>query len=280
MFVSFDVISLFTNVPLKKTINTILDRVYQQKLVTTSLSRSVLKKLILDTCTKTAFSFNGQVYEQIDGVSMGASLGPVLANIILTELELVVVNDLINSGTIKFYKRYVDDTLMLIKPEDIDSVLSSFNSFDSNLQFTVDRFPDSVPHFLDLEIHPDGINIYRKATHTAQYTHFTSFSKWNYKIAWLRSLVYRAKRICSPNKLANEISNIKRFASYNGFPRKTVKNIIEESTNRNNSENDVTSPDDEYISLFIRLPYLGLKSEHIAKNMKRKLYRCFKNDKN
>ena len=70
-----------------------------------------MKKLIKDTCMKTAFSCNNKLYKQIDGVSMGSSLGPVLANIIMTELEKIVVSDLINSGVIKFYVRYVDDTL-------------------------------------------------------------------------------------------------------------------------------------------------------------------------
>ena len=84
-FVSFDVKSLFTNVPLQKTIQVILDRVYNKKLIQTKLKKRTLKKLILDTCSKTAFLCNNVVHEQIDGVSMGASLGPVLANIIMTE---------------------------------------------------------------------------------------------------------------------------------------------------------------------------------------------------
>ena len=62
------------------------------------------------------------MYEQKDGVSIGASMGPVLANIIMTELERVVVDRLIQSGCIKLYARYVDDTLLLVKPEDVDSI--------------------------------------------------------------------------------------------------------------------------------------------------------------
>ena len=85
--VSFDVKSLFTNVPLNKTIQVILNRVYTEKLISTTLKKRTLKKLILDTCSKTAFLCGGTIYEQKDGVSMGASLGPVLANIIMTELE-------------------------------------------------------------------------------------------------------------------------------------------------------------------------------------------------
>jgi hypothetical protein len=39
------------------------------------------KKLILDSCTKTIFSLNGQLYRQTDGISMGSLLGPTFANL-------------------------------------------------------------------------------------------------------------------------------------------------------------------------------------------------------
>ena len=125
----------------------------------------------------------------------------------------------IQNGKIKFYARYVDDTLLLVKPDDVNDILQKFNSFHENLEFTVDRFDDCVPHFLDLEIHPDGLAIYRKETHTAQFMHYDSFVKWNHKVSWIRSLTTRAIKLCSPNKLKEELANIKRFASFNGFSR-------------------------------------------------------------
>ena len=112
-FVSFDVESLFTNVPLRRTVNIILDRIYKDVLITTTFKKRTLKKLILDCCSKTAFSFDEQIYVQQNGVSMGLLLEPVLADIILTEFERLIVSELIADGTIKFYKRYVDDTLVL-----------------------------------------------------------------------------------------------------------------------------------------------------------------------
>ena len=129
-FVSFDVQSLFTNVPVKKTINIILDRVYNKKLINTNLKKRTMKKLLVDSCTKTAFSFDNVLYELCDGVSMGSPLGPVLANIILTEFENVIVKSLIETSVLNFYCRYLDDTLLLIKKHKIQHVLNSFNSFD------------------------------------------------------------------------------------------------------------------------------------------------------
>ena len=87
---------------------------------------------------------------------MGASLGPVLANIIIKECEKVIFDNLVKEEAIKFYIRYADNTLLLVKRQDIDKVLKAFNGFDKNLKFTIDRFENETPHFLDSEICPNG----------------------------------------------------------------------------------------------------------------------------
>ena len=273
-FVSFDVKSLFTNVPLDKTIKIILERIYNDHAISTSLKKQTLKKLIKDTCSKTAFMFDGVIYEQTDGVSMGAALGSVLANIIMTEMERIVVDNLIENGKIKFYARYVDDTLLLVKLEDINDILNEFNNYHKNLEFTVDRFENCVPHFLDLEIHPDGLSIYRKDTHTAQFVHFNSFSKWNNKVTWIRSLVSRAKRLCTTNKLKSEIKNIEKFASFNGFPRWIAKKVIKEST----SPRAKITSDEEYEKIYMSLPYMGNEAENVVSRCKKRLFKLFKKE--
>ena len=181
VFVSLDLVSLFTNAPLKKTVDIILKRIYTGKEITTTLTKRSLKKLILDTCQKTAFSFNGKMYEQTDGVSMRGSLGPVLANIIMTECEKVILNQLIENNIVKFYIRYVDDTLLVLRKKDIDIVLTKLNSFNKNLKFTVDTFENCVPHFLDIEICSNGLGIYHINTQTGRYTNIESFTLWKWK---------------------------------------------------------------------------------------------------
>ena len=104
---------------------------------------------------------------------MGGSLGPVLANIIMTECKKVIVDKLMKEKVIMFYTRYVDDTLLIIKKRDINYVLNQFNSFDKNLKFTTDTFENSALHFLDIEICPNGLCIYHKHTQTGQYVHIT-----------------------------------------------------------------------------------------------------------
>ena len=69
----------------------------------------------------------------------------------MTKLESTIIKKLFDTRKIKFYCRYVDDTVLLIKPEDIQLVQDMFNSFHENLSFRVDRFENEVPHFLDIK---------------------------------------------------------------------------------------------------------------------------------
>ena len=171
-FFSFDVESLFTSVPLSKTINIILDRIYNKKLLKTNIKKRAMKKLLKDCCTKNDFSFNKTIYEQIDGVSMGSCLGPVLANIIMTELETVIVDKLFAANLLKFYICYVDDTLALLKESDINIVLKKLNSFHPSLKFTIDTFDDGIVHYLDIKIVDNETDIYLKDTHRSIHAFF------------------------------------------------------------------------------------------------------------
>ena len=82
--------------------------------------------------------------EQKDGVCLESSLGALLANVIMTDLEEKVVKPLINDNTIKFYARYVDDTLFVIKRKDVGRIQNLLIKFDTNLRFTVDLFQNEV----------------------------------------------------------------------------------------------------------------------------------------
>ena len=74
---------------------------------------------------------------------MEGSLGPVLANIIMTECQKVIVNQLIENN-IKFYIRYVDDTSLVIRKKDTDIFLSKLNSLNKNLKLIICTFENMV----------------------------------------------------------------------------------------------------------------------------------------
>ena len=133
----------------------------------------------------------------------------------------------------------------LVKPEDIKSIHDQLNSFDPNLRYTVDCFEEEDPHFLDLWIIENNeVKIYRKQTNTGLHVNFDSYVPWNFRKSWITSLVTRAKRIFSPPMLPDEILTIKKFGSWNGFPKvvlnKIVDNILQNnSTNEHQEDKDV-----------------------------------------
>ena len=117
-----------------KEIDIILTLIYNDHSGRTDLRACSLNKCILDTCTKTAFSSNNIIYEQKDSVNAtGSSFGLVMANI-MNELENEIMKPLMNNGTIKFYCKLVDDTV-LVSPQDVNCIHNLLNSFDNNLQF-------------------------------------------------------------------------------------------------------------------------------------------------
>ena len=127
---------------------------------------------------------------------MGSVICSLLSNIIMVDLESKISKPLIDTNIIKFYTRYVDDTLVVIKPEHIKHVHDLLNTYHKNLQFTVDTFEDDSVHFLDLLILDDlNIDIYRKSTFTGNYINYDSYVPWYYKISWIKSIIFRAKII-------------------------------------------------------------------------------------
>ena len=61
-------------------------------------------------------------------------------SIVMTDLEEKVIKPLINDNTIKFYAKYIGETLFVIKREDVSRIRNLLNNFYPNLRFTVDLF--------------------------------------------------------------------------------------------------------------------------------------------
>ena len=113
--VSYDVTSLFTNVPAQETINILVEKAFTDNWFNSTcdlnLQKDQLTQLLRMASMDQLFQFDGQLYEQCEGVAMGSPLGPFLANVFMCHLEdRLSDNDLIPS----FYKRYVDDTLAIM----------------------------------------------------------------------------------------------------------------------------------------------------------------------
>ena len=129
-------------------------------------------KQLLVLCIKNVhFTFNGETYIQKDGVAMGSPLGPVLANVFMSHLEETIVPKL---KDVKFWKRYVDDTIAIVKNESTNNILHTLNNFHNNIKFTFEEENNrgEIP-FLDVLLMRKDNKIetcvYRKKTNTDLY---------------------------------------------------------------------------------------------------------------
>ena len=77
---SFDVISLFTNIPANETIDIICNFLFSICQFFNGLDRSEFQKLLSLSVKNCHFIFNGRLYQQMDSVTMGSPLGPLFAN--------------------------------------------------------------------------------------------------------------------------------------------------------------------------------------------------------
>ena len=104
--VSFDVESLFTNIPVKATIDYIIWKLYIKKEIKPFCKKSIFTKLLRKLTQKCVFSINNRLIKQVDGCPMGGSISLVFSGIYVCKME----GDIVIPANPILYKRYVDDT--------------------------------------------------------------------------------------------------------------------------------------------------------------------------
>ena len=105
---SFNVESLFTNIPLDETISIALDLLFQRKKKVKGLLKRHCKQLLTHAAKSSSFIFD-VFYRQVNDVLMGSSLGPTLANLFLAYHE---INWLANCP-LQFKPKVYEDMLMI-----------------------------------------------------------------------------------------------------------------------------------------------------------------------
>ena len=103
----FDVTSLFTNIPLSKSIDVSIHLIFENS-SDINFTKRELWNLFRTTTSEICFIFKGSIFDQIDDVAMGSSLVPVLANLFMSLHEQNMIQQATNAKPI-FYERYVDD---------------------------------------------------------------------------------------------------------------------------------------------------------------------------
>ncbi|XP_011858224.1 PREDICTED: uncharacterized protein LOC105555793 [Vollenhovia emeryi] len=133
VLISLDVTAPFTNIP-KELVMTGLEKRWQHIREHTKLNLAQFLYAIDLILNCTCFTFDGQPYEQIFGSPLGSPLSPILADIVMDDLETQCLSLL--DFEVPYFFRYVDDIFMVLPQSKIPEVIRIFNTYHPRLSFT------------------------------------------------------------------------------------------------------------------------------------------------
>ena len=302
-FVSYDVVSLFTNIPLDETINLIIDQLYPKTpglaakdQLFCGMTKTIFRNS-LNYCLKdNVFIFNSEFFKQVDGCAMGSPLAPILADIFMNHLLERKIerldHDYLNitflgyknfvSFNLKVFVRYVDDTLAVFdSEEEADKFLEYLNGLHSSIKFTCDKEAFEKLPLLDLLLIKDpyssddniSITVYRKPTHSGVFTNYTSFIPFQFKVGLIRTLFDRAYKICSTWNLFHlEMENVVRMLSLNGYSKNFTYSVIEKELNKRLcNDTKLVTEGPERKKVYLKLPYIGDMSMKVKGSIRKEL---------
>ena len=237
--VSFDVVSLFTKIPVNLAVKVAEERLREDASLGQRTSLPVEDIIhLLSFCLKTTqFTYNGTYYQQVFGTAMGSPVSAVIANMVMEDVE----QRALATSPVKpfFWKRYVDDVISAVSGNEAERLLSHLNSVEPSIQFTLEREKDRHLPFLDLNVYRGEqgnleTSIYRKPTHTDKYLAFDSHHPICHKKSVAKTLLRRAD--CLPSSLdskAEERKYVSNVLKANGYTKTFLRNCQKPVTNSN-----------------------------------------------
>ena len=200
ILVSYDVSSLFTNVPVGETIEILVQKAFHEEWFNNkynlALKGSDLRALLNIAVKNQLFQLDGK---QIDGVAMASPLGPLMANTFMCSIEEKLVSNVVMPS---FYHRFVDDTITsqrnLATAEDF---LDTLNNCHESLNFTMECEVDGKLPFLGMEAIRNKeyleIKVHVKPTNTGLLLYYQSRVDRRYKRLLITTMLNRAFRLSS-----------------------------------------------------------------------------------
>ena len=131
---------LFTNIPLKETINICTESIYDQNDSIEGLNKSEFKKLLSLATKESYFIFDEILNKQINVVAMVSPLEATLANAFLCFYEKKWLEQCPDKFKPVYYRRYVDDIFVLFKSRDhLIKFRDYLNKCHPNMKFFLGR---------------------------------------------------------------------------------------------------------------------------------------------
>jgi hypothetical protein len=270
---SFDVTSLFTNIPLQETIGIATQHLYEDDQQQAPIMKRTWFQQLLELSVKDIlFTFNEQLFAQVDGVAMGNPLGPTLANIFLCHHECLWLEDCPTEFKPRLYRRYIDDVFLLFRRQDhVHKFLNYLNSKHPNIKFTCETEINQQLSYLDVMIcrinNVFETSIFRKKTFTGLGLRYDSFVPKSYKHNLITCLLGRAHRICSSyDAFMTEVNHLRVYFSGNFFPEKVFENLSRKFIN-DIGQGKITIPTVPKKPVFVKLPFIGKDSYSLRRKL-------------
>jgi hypothetical protein len=166
-------------------------------------------KKCVELCYSDAFEFENKLYKPQRGSQTGHPISSCAQNVVMTCLEKEVIQPMLESGDVKLYNRWVDDTKMRMDRDQVELLREKLNRFSPNFKFTVEE-PTEVElngnvynflPFLDIGVYwRNGeclTKVYRKATTSHIVIPFNEFAPMDWKNGTLIFFIRRAISHCS-----------------------------------------------------------------------------------
>ena len=151
--VSFDVKSLFTNIPLQLALDC-TETAINNSTLQLPLPTNDLMDLLNLCLTSTYFQYNGKHYKQLHGTAMGSPASVVVAEIVIQNIEEQALATY--KRTIPLWLRYVDDTFTGVHKDQIDDFHERLNRQNAHIQFTKEIEENGKLPFLDCLVTRDN----------------------------------------------------------------------------------------------------------------------------
>ena len=226
--VSFDVVSLYTNVNTNEAIDTALEHCRRSRIYLYGLRLEDIWELLHLLLDNNVFEYEGLFYQQIRGLAMGNRLSGTLAIICMDRLERKFVYSLKPKPI--FYVRYVDDVGTLVPDEESAvKMLNYLNSKHPTIQFEME-LPDTEGFLpildIKMKIGVDGgveRKLFCKAANKGLTLNYNSHHPRSTKNAIARNEIQRAIRCSTKEHEQSAIAVVRSKLSKNDYPESALK---------------------------------------------------------